>query len=320
MSQALKPEDTRDALRKIGVLLFALGIALLLFRKGETWDEFPVFLLLALPALLFFGGALYTLKDTGGLQPWQAVASVVGLAFIPFALFQLIDLVGGDPDSELNTFWVLGLTAALAAYAGVVAGIRFQLLAASIAAIISWTSLWDKILGDEGIGGNVALYRGLLGVLAIGLLLAAIAIWRSDRREGLLKGSELLTGAGIAAVLACSLGITSAGGDFLHFFGLGGIGSNLLWDVLLLVISIGLVAIGTRIGVRGPAYVGGIGLVLFLIIVGSDVGDPSPDSTTVGWWAPILLVLGGAALAASLQSGATLGNRPRDLVRKVSGR
>jgi hypothetical protein len=84
------------------------------------------------------------------------------------------------------------------------------------------------------------------------------------------------------------------------------------------VISIGLIGIGTRIGKRGPVYVGGIGLLIFLVIVGSDVGDSSPEPNKVGAWPPILIVLGAAALVASLQKGATLGNRPKEVVKKIS--
>ena len=52
-------------------------------------------------------------------------------------------------------------------------GIRFQLLAGSIATIVAWSALWNKMLGDEGIAGNFGVYRGLLGILAILLLAGA---------------------------------------------------------------------------------------------------------------------------------------------------
>jgi hypothetical protein len=319
MTDALRPEDTRDALRKLGGLLFGIGILMMWLRKGEDWSDFVVFVILAIPAVLFYGGALYTLKDTRGLQPWQSVASVFGLLFIPAALSAFVDLIGGTPGTDLNTFWIFGVTAAAGVYAALVAGVRFQLLAATIAAIISWTALWDKILGD-GIAAHIGVYRGLLGILSILILAGALVLWRSDRRDGLDKASELLTGAGIAAVLACSLAITSTLGPAAQFVGIGAIGTSTLWDILLLVISLGLVAIGTRIGKRGPAYVGAIGLGIFLLVVGLDVGDKTPEPDKLGTWPIILLVLGGGAILASLQKDATLGNRPRNLVRQISGR
>ena len=136
------------------------------------------------------------------------------------------------------------------------------------------------------------MYRGLLGILSILLLAGALYLWRGNRDvrvtwtavndggdQGLWKASELITGAGIAAVLAC--GVLTAGSAVLNelvssiFGGLGAgesevIETGLIWDVLLLVISLGLIGLGSTIGTRGPAYVGAIGLVLFLFVVGQD--------------------------------------------------
>jgi hypothetical protein len=61
---------------------------------------------------------------------------------------------------------------------------------------------------------------------------------------------------------------------------------------------------GARFAVRGPTYVGAIGLFIFLIDVGSEVGVDFPESTIVGW--PLILALVGAALfVASLMPDMT---------------
>ena len=181
-----------------------------------------MFLVLAIPAAYLYG-AIFTRPQTGELRVWQVVHGTFGLIFVPLALFQLIDVLGGSA-SPLNTFWIFGVTAALGFYAGAVAGVRVQLLLGSIALIISWSALWDEILAD-GIGAHYGIYRGLLGLLSIGLLAGALSVWRNNPGGdqvaasatrpagdlGLWKASELLTGAGIAAVLACSLGVTAVG-------------------------------------------------------------------------------------------------------------
>jgi hypothetical protein len=340
MNERLTPDDTRDALREIGGLLIGLAAAMIYIRKGpfiggnpEQWADFPMFLVLAIPAIYLYGGIL-TKPETGGLRPWQAVHSVFGLIFVALALLQFVDMIGGNPNAELNLFWVFGATAALAFYAGFVGGVRVQILLGAIAVIIAWTALWNEFLPDEGITAHWGVYRGLLGILSIGLLAAALYVWRTNPGGdevadsatepagdlGLWKASELLTGAGIAAVIACSLGITALGN--LNPLGTSTppIETNNFWDILLLLVSLGLVAIGSVIGTRGPVYVGGIGLLLFLVIVGLDLNEKQPDPFQFGLWPWVLLVLGVVGVALSFTREASLGDQPRRFVQNLRGR
>jgi hypothetical protein len=339
MNDLFKPDDTRDTLRKIGGLLLGLGAAMIYIRKGpfltvnpSQWASFPMFLVLAIPAVYLYGGIL-TRPQTGELRAWQVVHSVFGLLFVPFALAQFVDLIGGSPNASLNVFWIFLVTAGLAFYAGTVAGVRVQLLLGSIALIISWTALWDKLLSG-GVSGNWGVYRGLLGLLAIGLLAGGLYLWRTNPGGdevaatptapsgdlGLWKASELLTGAGIAAVIACALGITALGN--LNPLGTGTppIETTNAWDVLLLVVSIGLVALGSRIGVRGPVYVGAIGLLLFLVIAGLDLNSSPPHPFKLGVWPWVLLGLGVIGIGLSFVREASLGDQPRRLSENLRGR
>lgn len=332
MRDLLAPDYTRDSLRKHGGLLLGLGVLMLLLRKGEDWSDFVIFVLLAAMAVYLYG-AVFTTDATGGPRPWQAVHSVFGLIFVPLALFQFIEVVDGSA-SSLNTFWIFGVTAALAFYGGAMKGIRFLLLAGAIALIVSWSALWDKALGDEGIAGHFGTYRGLLGILSIILLAGAIYLWRENRDVrvsgtgvddggdgGLWKGSELLTGAGIAAVFACSLGISSVTQAFgpIGLFEFTVVETSHTWDILLLVISLGLVGLGSTIGTRGPVYVGAIGLLLFLFIVGYDLNEgDEADPSNLGLWPIILLVGGALAILLSGVKEASLGDQPsrfRDTLR-----
>jgi hypothetical protein len=273
--------------------------------------------------VLLYGLGVRSARDSAVARPWAGVYAIFGLLFVLLALRQLVDLVGGSPGADLNVFWTFAVTAGLGVYAGLIAGIRFGLLAACIAAIIAWTALWDKILGDQGVGGHIGTYRGLLGLLAILLVFAGIRVWRDERDDelGLRKFSEFLTGAGIAAVLGCSLGIATVLTLFpIPFTNGTAIGDSTLWDVLLLAVSLGLVGLGTTIGVRGPVYVGAIGLGIFLLIVGLDLNDKTPQPTDLGFWPILLLIGGGLAFFASLSEGVSLGDAPRDWVRRISGR
>lgn len=336
MKDLLAPDDTRDALRKYGGLLLGLGVLMLVLRRSEDSGNFVNFVLYAVMAVYLYG-AVFSDKLTGEIRPWAAVHSVFGLLFVPLALTELVDLIGdpGDSGNSLNVFWIFAVTAGLAYYAGAVKGVRFHLLAGAIATIISWSALWDKLLGDEGIAGHFGTYRGLLGILSIGLLVGALYLWREERParvtgtavddggdQGLWKASELLTGAGIAAVIACSLGISSVA-QFAGPFGFGQftvVETSNTWDVLLLVISLGLVGLGSTIGTRGPVYVGAIGLLLFLFIVGLDLNDDSPEPDKIGLWPWILLVGGGLLLALSAIREASLGDQPKQFAEKLRGK
>jgi hypothetical protein len=334
MNESLRPDDTRDALRNIGALLFGIGVLMLLFRKWAIADEYAdgiVLIIFAIPAVLLYGGSVATQDATGGTRPWQGVWSVFGLIFVALTLFQLVATIDDTPDTSLNLFWIFAVVAGLGFYAGVARGVRFQLLAGSIALIVSWSELWNKILSD-GIDAHFGVYRGLLGLLSIGLLAGALYIWRTnpggDERAAsatgvsgepaLWKASELFTGAGISAVIACSLGITS-------LFGLNPlveppvqpIDTNALWDILLLLVSLGLVGLGAQIGVRGPVYVGAIGLFLFLLIVGYDLDSDSPDPTNLGLWPVVLIVLGAVGIGVSLVREASLGDAPRRFIENL---
>ncbi len=119
--------------------------------------------------------------------------------------------------------------------------------------------------------------------------------------------AELLTASGL--VFLFGAGILSATGAIVQsLFGLfapfgevgGGVAEpSLFWDIVLLVGSLALVVLGVFFRVRGPAYVGAIGLTIFIAIVGLDLDDSSPSGSVLGW--PfVLLLLAAAALVASV--------------------
>jgi hypothetical protein len=341
MNDPLSPDDTRDLLREIGGLLIGLAALMIYIRKGpfialnpSQWAAFPMFLVLAIPAVLLYG-AILTRPRTGELRVWQVVLSVFGYVFVPLALSEFVDVIGGTPGAALNVFWIFGFTAALAFWSGAVMGVRVQLLLGSIAAIISWSAFWNKILSD-GISHHYGVYRGLLGILAIGLLAGALYLWREnpggDEKAtsatqpagdlGLWKASELFTGAGIAAVIACGLGIASYGKLLgpLAPTTVSPIGTSNVWDILLLVVSIGLVVIGAQIGTRGPAYVGAIGLTLFLLIAGLDLNNSPPHPFKLGIWPWVLLGAGLIGVGLSFTREASQGEQPKRFIQNLRGR
>ena len=330
LSRLFEPDEARDALRKLAGLLIGLGLFMAFERKsdsdlGNTWGSWGLLMVLLLATVFLYGVGLLGRLSTRASRPWQAVYIVFGLILVPFTLFQFVDAIGGTPGASLNVFWVFLVTAGLAAVAALLANVRYGLLLASIAVIVSWSAVWGKILSG-GLGAHYGIYRGLLIILAIGLLGVAYALYSTDvaDRLGLRRGSapeaqepgigpeasrwgrahEVVTGAAIAAVVAGSISFTKLFADTAPFFSPPTASPSTLWDIVLLVVSLAAVAYGSRFAVRGPTYVGAIGLIVFMIVVGFDIADQSPEGKIVGW--PLILVLvGAAAFIASLLPGLT---------------
>jgi hypothetical protein len=310
LSRLFAPDEGRDALRTLAGLLLGLGFFMAFARKsgglGGGWSDWALFITLLLITVFLYGLGLVGRLITPAARPWQSVYVVFGLLLLPFMLFQFIQAVGGDATADLNVFWVLLVTAAAAAFAALVADVRYSLLLGSISVIIGLSALWDKILSN-GLIAHYGIYRGLLVIYALLLLAGAFAVYRLDPFARLrpggtgasepdrwLRAQDVVTGAAIAAVSAGAITFTAFFAQTSSLFAPPVASPSLLWDLELLVASLLAVIWGSRVGVRGPTYVGAIGLLIFLIDVGSEVGVDVPDSTIVGW--PLILALVGAGL------------------------
>jgi len=309
LSRLFAPDEGRDGLRTLAGLLLGLGFFMAFARKsgglGGGWSDWALFITLLIITVFLYALGLVGRLITPTARPWQSVYVVFGILLLPFMLFQFIQAVGGDATADLNVFWVLLVTAAAAAFAALVADVRYSLLLASISLIIGLSALWDKILSN-GLFTHYGIYRGLLVIYGLLLLAGAFAVYRFDPLARLrpggtgasepdrwLRAQDVVTGAAIAAVAAGAITFTAFFAQ-ASVFAVRVASPSLLWDIELLVASLLAVIWGSRVGVRGPTYVGAIGLLIFLIDVGSEVGVDVPDSTIVGW--PLILALVGAGL------------------------
>lgn len=329
--ETFTPDPGRDWLRMLGGLVFAVGAVILYVRKsggvagGDEWAAFPLLLLVLVPCV-----ALYALAVAGrvageALQPWQSVLLVAAVLLVPLVLLQLVDVLGGSPGDSLNLSWVFLATAAAAAYAAFRLGASYQVLLAALAVLIAWLAFWDKVLDDPSLN----TVRWLVVIAGLGFLAGAVALLRESPRPGAedvaarhgaegataanrsqpataAHGSELVTAAGITAVIVGLLsvvGVIAGAVSSLLAGGVEGAKPNLFWDLVLLVPSLALVAYGARVGARGPSYVGAFGLLVFILVIGLDVGSLAdgerPEGKVIGW-PLLLLLLGLAGLVASL--------------------
>jgi hypothetical protein len=298
MAQALQPDPRGDWLRMLGGVLFALGAVVLFARKSDDWAAFPLLLVVAIPCIVVFGvGALAALA-TKAVGRWHAVLMVTGVLLSLLMFGQFWDLVGVDTEAPGFGFLLFGCTTALAAFASFYVGAAYQAFLAAAAGIATWLFFWEMILDDP----SATAFRWLLLVLCVLFVAAALALRNRDAAQA----PELVTAGGIAGVLVGTIGLAAGAGGALVFFGgvpPDGEGQSFVWDVFLLLFSLGLVAYGAAAHTRGPAYVGFIGLAAFALIQGIEInalleGD-EPDSSVAGW-PLILLLVGAAALALGL--------------------
>jgi hypothetical protein len=190
MRDLVRPDDSRDLLRALGALLLGVGVLVLSVRKddpsgfveNEGWGAWALLVVYLAAAVVLYGGAISTLRDTGGLRKWQGVASVFGLVFVPFGLSEVVDAVGGNPSAAMNVFWIALVTAGLAAYAGIVAGIRFHLLVGALALLVAYLAFFDEVLTD-GVFEDLDLLRALLLGYAVAIVAAGIFLPVRRRRE-----------------------------------------------------------------------------------------------------------------------------------------
>jgi hypothetical protein len=305
MAQAIRPDAPGDWLRMLGGVLFALGAVILFARKGDDWAAFPLLIVVGVPCAVVFGlGALGALA-AGEVARWHAVLMVTGVLLSGLAFGQLWDTLGVNTDTSGFGFLIFACVAGLAAFASFGVGAAYQALLAAVAGIGAWVFFFDMILDEPG----ATAFRWLMLLLC--LLYAGVAFALRDREAP--QAPEFVTAAGIAAVSVGLIGVFAGAGPVLGslFFGgtpAEGEGQSFVWDLWLLLASLGLVAYGAVARARGPAYVGFVGLLAFAILQGTEInalleGD-EPDGSFVGW-PLVLLLVGAAALAAG-----AIGRRP----------
>jgi hypothetical protein len=121
-------------------------------------------------------------------------------------------------------------------------------------------------------------------------------------------------------VIGCGLGITAIGNLNPLSGSTPPIETSGFWDIMLLLVSLGLVGIGSQIGPRGPVYIGAIGLALFLAIAGLDLNSAPPHPFKMGDWPWVLLALGLVAIGLSFTRNASLGSQPRRFIENLRRR
>lgn len=277
--------------------MFGLGCVVLFLRELDDWADFPLLLAVLVPCVLLYGLGTSAGATAGPPAPWRSAFLVAGVLLAPLVFFRVLELLGGDPENGLHGTWIFLATAGLAYTASERRGAAYQALLMALALIVAWVFFWDEVLDEP----STTTFRWLLLVIGVALLALAVRERGADRAQAW----ELFTAAGVAGVLAG--GIEGLGNvlSAVLFLVLGGQGDDggAFWQLVLLVVSLALIVHSGLAGRRGAAYVGAVGLGLFALLAGPPVEVEFPreaDDEGIAGWPLILLLAGGAALAASL--------------------
>lgn len=331
--------DVRDLLRSLGGLLFAAGAVVLFARKSEHqgWSDFELLLLVLVPALVLYVLALGLFAPERGeeARPWQSVLMVVAIGLGPVVLFEFLSWIGASTPNLLYDAGVFALSSLLAAYAARRARVSYAALLAGLSLLVAWLFLWGKILdhpstdtfrwflliaaallfavavrlartGSIG-AGEVATAGGIAAVSAgvLGVIIGSfVGVFRSlvpfDESSSTSESSSAAISSGPHALSTPPFPrmFHTSPSPIAHVSGLQHFG----WDLYLLIASLALVWIGSRVRVRGLGYVGGAGLLAFILSVALQVtrleSGRAPTASLLGW--PLaLLVAGLAGLLAS---------------------
>jgi hypothetical protein len=269
-------------------VLLTVGLALLQLRGdlAAGWQA----LILGAVAALVVGLGLQAPNEGGRPPAYQSVLLVCGLLLLYAALLRLADALGGGIRAPGSLVWTGLIEAGVAAWAATLRRSAVCALIAAIAAGIAALAAIQWIFDPSGFGAA----RWILLLLAGALVIVSLML-----RAGRPRHAELLVDAAALAILVIALqavvGVVI--GLVVPF---GTVPSPPLpgfWELVILVAGCGLVAFGAVDRSPGPAWLGVLNLVAFVVLVGQ-------GEHTLRWWPVTLLVLGAVTLLAGL--------RPRD--------
>lgn len=284
------PHPHRGDLIAAGAVPFALGVLLLNVRMDRTWGDGVFLVLDALACALVLGMGVLAPLEGARPRSYQQVLLLAGqlLGFVTLERFAQV-LGVEDPLTKAGTStWIFLIVASGSAWIARTRRSAICALIAALASVVFLLSFVQWVFSPEG----ATTSRWLLLLSAVALVLAALARRDRERRESVY----LIDAAGAAIVV---LGLSFLGALFgvLGFLGVptGAPGSG--WKLVLLAVGLGLVAYASVDREPGPAYLGSLILLLFVVYAGL----PGAGGASLWFWPLALLLIGGVAVAGGLR-------------------
>jgi hypothetical protein len=287
--ELFRPPPHRGPLIAAGAVLLTVGLGAVELRAGDLADGWRA-VIFGWSAALMLGLGVQAPNEGGRPPAYQSVLLVCGLLLSYAALIHLGGVLDGGGAGAGLFVWTGVVEAVLA---GWVAAYRRSAIAALISAVAAGIALLAAIDWLFHPSGFTAA-RWILLLLAGVLVLTGLAL-RADRP----RHAELLIDAAALAILAIA-GEALVGVAIGIFAPFGTVPTSPLpgfWEFVVLAAGCGLVAFGAVDRSPGPAWLGVVNLLAFVVLVGQ--GD-----STLQWWPLVLLVLGLGTMLVGL--------RPRD--------
>jgi hypothetical protein len=287
---ALTPHPHRGDLIAAGAVPLALGVLLVNVRMDGSWGIGVLFVVTALGCALVLGMGVLAPLEGERPRSYQQVLLLAGVLLGFATLVRLAQVLGvQDPLTKAGTTtWIFLVVAVGATWIARACRSAVCALIAALASIVFVLSFVEWVFSPDG----PSTTRWLLLAAAIVLVLAALA-WRDRQR----RESVYLIDAAGAAILVLGLTFVGALLRILTFVGApaGAPGSG--WELVLLAAGLGLVAYAGVDREPGPAYLGAAILLLFTALAGL----PGGGGASLWFWPLVLLLIGGAAVAAGLR-------------------
>jgi hypothetical protein len=287
----LRPPAHRGPLIAAGAVLFTAGIALEELRLDEVLPNGVHVLIVFASAALILGLGFQAPLEEGRPAAYQSVLLVCGLLLLEGALLELANLLGADFADGLPAGALVWTSLVLCGVAQHPARRLNSAICAMVAALalgVAILAAANWIFGVDSQG----VYRWLLLLLALGFVLASLALRGSSPRH-----AELMVITGGLATL--SIGLVAAVGTLFGFLVAFDSSPDALlpgfWEFVVLAAGCGLIAYGAVDHVPGAAWLGLAHLVAFIAAASAGADD------TLLWWPLLLLALGAGVMAVGLR-------------------
>jgi hypothetical protein len=297
--ELLRPPAHRGPLIAAGAVLVTLGVAL---EEIRLHDKLPLgvhLAILALAAGAMLGLGLQVRQEGGGPPPFQSALLICGLGLLAAALLTLADVLGADfagfPAGAIT--WTALLFAAASVWIATTRGSAICALIGALALGVAVLSCVNWVTD----AGSATTYRWLLGLAALGYVLASLALRGSAPRHS----QQLVNAAGLAVLAIAFTGLLNGLIGQLVPFGINtdGLIPN-GWELVVFAAGCGLIAYGAVDRAPGAIYLGVANLAGF-------AGSATLfQHGTLLYWPLLILLLGLGAMFTGLRPRSPLPPEP----------